>query len=257
MLKLQKSVQITLIISVAVIILIAIGVSYFKSNSTEDTIRVNGQAIEKATPDLITVYFSVDTKGNTSKEAESANSLIVNKLKDYIIALGFSDEDIKTENFNIYPEYDYPTYYDSDKEQKITGYRAVHSLKIQFSTDEKDKIGSVIDSGASAGAGINYINFELSPSLEQQYKSAAIKTASEDARIKAEAIASGFNKKLGRLVSVSLDSFNYYPTRLYDSSSAGGGIGMDYAESAKSAVASITPSEQDVSAYVTAVYKLR
>ncbi len=256
MLKLQKSVQITLIISIAVIILVVVGVAYFKSNSTEDTIRVNGEAIEKATPDLITVYFSVDTKGNTSKEAESANSLIVNKLKDYIIALGFSEEDIKTENFNIYPEYDYPTY-DYDKERKLTGYRAVHSLKIQFSTDEKDKIGSVIDSGASAGAGINYINFELSPSLEQQYKAAAIKTASEDARIKAEAIALGFNKKIGRLVSVSLDSFNYYPTRLYDSSSAGGSDGMIQAESAKSAVASITPSEQDISAYVTAVYKLR
>lgn len=260
MIKLQKSVQITLIISIAVIILVIAGISFFKSNSTDDTIRVNGQAIEKATPDLITVYFNVDTKGNTSKEAEGANSFIVSKLKDYIIALGFSEEDIKTENFNIYPEYDYnyPIYDYADEKQKITGYRATHSLKVQFSTEEKDKIGSVIDAGASAGAGINYINFELSPSLEQQYKTAAIKTASEDAKVKAEAIASGFNKKIGRLVSVSLDSFNYYPTRLYDSSSsASGSDGMIQAESAKSAVAGITPSEQDISAYVTAVYKLR
>jgi len=45
-------------------------------------------------------------------------------------------------------------------------------------TFEKDKITSVIDSGTNAGAGISYINFELSPELEQEYKSLAIKTAS-------------------------------------------------------------------------------
>jgi hypothetical protein len=58
---------------------------------------------------------------------------------------------------------------------------------------------------------------------------------------------------LGRLVSVSLDSFNYYPYRVYDSAETG----TPSAEGAKTAVAGITPTEQDVSAYVTAVYKLR
>lgn len=245
--KMEKSVQITLIIVVAVIILAGIGIYLFMSNSTSNTISVNGQGIEKVTPDLITVYFNVDTKGTTSKEADDKNSLIVNKLKDAIVALGFGEDELKTQNYNIYPDYDYNT-------QKITGYRATHSLKIEFSTSEQSKIGDVIDAGANAGAGISYINFELSPSLEQQYKTKAIKTASDDARVKAEAIAQGFNKRLGRLVSVSLDQYNYYPTRLYDSSSSGT---APSAESAKVAVQSITPSEQDVTASVTAVYKLR
>ena len=86
---------------------------------------------------------------------------------------------------------------------------------------------------------------------EQESKSQVIKLASQDARIKAEAIAVGFNKKVGRLVTVSLNEFNYMPWRLYDSATAG------TAETAKESVTNITPSEQEVNAYVTAVYKLR
>jgi hypothetical protein len=246
--RLNKSVQVTLIIVAAVLVLSFAVMYFYKSNfSSSNTIAVNGNGIEKVTPDLISVYFSVDTKADTSSEAESANSEIVAKLRNAVVGLGFDEEDLKTENYNIYPDYDYTT-------RKTSGYIATHSLRIEFSIEEKNKISSVIDAGANAGAGISYINFELSPSLEQQYKAKAIQTASEDAKIKAEAIAIGFDKKLGRLVSVSLDSFNYNPYRVYDSAVSSGSAPS--AESAKAAVESITPSEREVSAYVTAVYRL-
>ncbi len=246
--KLQKSVQITLIIAVAVIVLAIIGIIYFNSASGTNTIKVDGQAITKIAPDLISVYFNVDTKGTTSKEAEDANSLIVSKLTNSIVALGFKETDLKTENYNIYPEYDY-----SKTQMTLTGYRASHSLKMGlFVGEEKAKVSDIIDAGTNAGAGISYINFELSPALQQSAKTEAIKNASDDAKIKAEAIAQGFNKRLGRLVSVSLDNFDYRPWPIY-ASSQGGTVG---AAEAKSAVASITPSDRDVSAYVTAVYKL-
>ncbi len=244
--KLQKSVQITLIIAASVIVLAVIGVIYFNSSSSTNTIQVNGQATTKVAPDLITVYFNVDTKGTTSKLAEDANSAIVSKLKDNVIALGFKESDLTTENYNIYPEYDY------SNGQRLTGYRATHSLKIEVSSQQKDKVSSLIDAGTNAGAGISYINFELSPALQQTAKTQAIKNASDDAKIKAQAIAEGFNKKLGRLVSVSLDNFNYYPWPIYTSSDSG----VSGAENAKTAVRDITPSNQEVSASVTAVYKL-
>jgi uncharacterized protein YggE len=247
--KMEKSVQLTLIIVAAVVLLIIGAIIYFRYNSTQNTIQINGQATVHATPDLITVYFNVNTKGATSKEAEDANSLIVSRLTDSIIALGFSESDLKTESYNIYPNYDY-----SGGTQRITGYTATDTLKVQTSTDNKGKIGSIIDAGTNAGAGISYINFELSPSLQQQYKTQAIKQASDDARVKAEAVAAGFNKKLVRLVAVSLDQYNYYPRNIYTASSDSSG--MAGGAEAKSAVASITPSESDVTASVTATYKI-
>jgi uncharacterized protein len=249
MVKLDKSVQITLIIVATILILAIGGVIFFKSNSTDNTIKVDGQATAKIAPDLITIYFDIETKGQTSQEASDANSLITNNLTNNIVALGFSKDDLKTENYNIYPEYNY-----NSGSQTLIDYKATNSLKIELSIQQKDKIGSVIDAGTNAGAGISYINFELTPALQQQAKAQAIENASSDAKIKAEALASGFNKKLGRLVSVSLDQFNYNPWPIYASTSVGSGVAGN--AEAKRVSTDITPSNQEVSADVTAIYKL-
>jgi hypothetical protein len=247
MVKMQKSVQITLIIVAAAIVLTVIGIAAFRGNSMSNTIQVNGQATAKVAPDLISIYFNVDTKGSSSQLAEDANSVIVNKLRNSVVSLGFKETDLTTENYAIYPEYDY-----SGSSQTLTGYRATHSLKIEVSSSQKEKVSSLVDVGTNAGAGISYINFELSPALEQTAKTAAIKNASDDARVKAEALAEGFNKNLGRLISVSLNEFNYYPWPIYASRDSG----ASGAAEAKTAVAGITPSNQEVSATVTAVYRL-
>ena len=248
--KLRSSVQITLIIVAGIILLTLISILTIKSfvSSSKDSLQVNGQSTIKVTPDLITLSYNVETKGNTSKEAEDSNTDIVNDLIYRVIQLGFDKTDLKTENFNIYPEYDWQS-----GEQKLLGYKAVHSLKIELTVDEMSKAGELIDAGTNAGTGISYINFELSPELEQEYKSKSIKLAAQDAKIKAEAIAEGFDKKVGKLVSVSLSEGNYYsPWRMYDSMEAGGSVAM-----AKEAVANIQPSEKEITAYVSAVYKLR
>lgn len=247
--KLKSSVQITLIIVIGIIALILITIFTVKSfiSSSKDSLQVNGQSTIKVTPDLITLSYNIETKGKTSKEAEDLNSDIVNDLIYQVVQLGFDKEDLKTENFNIYPEYDWQS-----GEQKLIGYKAVHSLKIELTLDEMNKAGELIDAGTNAGAGISYINFELSPELEQEYKADAIKLAAQDAKIKAEAIAEGFDKKVGKLVSVSLSEFNYYPWRMYDSMEAGGSVAI-----AKESVSNIQPSEKEITAYVSAVYKLR
>jgi hypothetical protein len=242
----QKSVQITLIIAAAIVMLGILAFIFFRFNSTDNTIQVNGQATSEVTPDLITVYFSIETTGTTLKEAEDANTLISSKLTTNIINLGFSENDLKTQSINIYPEYDYSS------GQKLLDYKASNSMKIQIPISKKDKISSVIDAGTNAGAGISYINFELTPQLQQSAKTAAIKNASDDAKVKAQAVAEGFNKRLGRLVSVSLDNFDYRPWPIYASTVSGVGSGAE----AKSAAMNINPSEQEVSASVTAVYKL-
>ncbi len=247
MVKLEKSVKITLIVVAAAVVLTIILVAAFRGSNLNNTIQVNGQASTKVSPDLISVYFSVDTKASTSQLAEDANSVITNKLQDNVVALGFKETDLTTENYAIYPDYDY-----TNGQQRLTGYRAVHSLKIEISAEQKDKVSSVIDAGTNAGAGISYINFELSPLLEQTAKTQAIKNASDDAKVKAEAIAEGFDKRLGRLVSVSLNEFNYNPWPIFAARDQGTASGAE----AKTAVSSITPSNQEVSASVIAVYKL-
>lgn len=240
--KIDKHVQITGIVVIAVLIL---GVMFMNSAnpSYNDTISVSGNAVIPAMPDLVGVYFSVDTQGSTSQEAASKNSDIVDRLKDSLIARGFAEEEIQTQNYNIYPDYNYET-------NTIKGYRATHSLRVEIPANESSKLEGMIDSAVAAGSGISYINFELSPEKQNTYKAEAMKLAAQDATKKAEAVAEGLGKDLGKLVSVSVNDYNYVPWLAYDASGA--------SESAvKEAARSITPTNQDVSATVTAVYKLR
>ncbi len=245
--KTNKSIIITLLIIAGVIALALILTSRLGGGMPKNSIQINGQANIDVIPDLITVYYNVETQAKTSEDAENKNSEIVQKLKNNIISYDFSEDELKTQSFSIYPEYSW-----ASGKQILIGYRAVHSLKIELSSDEIEKISDLIDAGTKSGAGISYINFELSDALQTQSKTQAIKLAAEDARIKADALAEGVNKKVGRLISVSLNEFIYSPWNIYSYAESGGDVAV-----AKESVRSITPSEQEVSAYVTAVYKLR
>jgi len=243
----EKSVKITLIIVSAIIILALIGVFVYSSQKTGATVNANGQAEIKANPDLITVYFNVQTKGVDAKEAKDKNADIIDKVTIALLKQGFERKDIQTQNFNIYPEYDWV-----GGRQTQKGYATTHTIRIEMTTDKTDKIGKVIDAGVDNGASINYINFELSQEKQNQYKAQALKSATEDARIKAESIASGLGKKVGKVVSISTSDFNYYPWRAYDNSAGT----ATFAE-VKSAATSIQPSEQSITANVQVVFEIK
>jgi hypothetical protein len=247
--KENNAIVITSIIA-GVVLLIALSAMFVFSESTsKDVVTVNGMSTIKATPDLIGVYYTIETKGATSAEASSANTVILTSLKNTLTAQGFSEEDLKTESFNVYPN----TYWENGK-QKQDGYIAYHSLKIELPIEEIDKLTSVIDAGVNAGAGISYINFELTPESQNEYKAQALELAAKDAQIKADAVASGFGKRAGRLVSVQVSEFGYYPWNVYSSR---GGVSAQEADLAKDAAVSISPSEEEISASVSATFKLQ
>jgi len=247
MAKQNTAIQVTAIISgVILIVALAILFTFNSANSRDNTINVEGLARVKAMPDEIGVYFNIQTEGDTSSEAKDANSEILNKLVAFLQTQGFSREDIVTESFNIYPNYEW-----EGGDRKENGFIATHSVSVRVDSDESDKLGGIIDAGVDAGAGISFINFELSLESQNKYKAQAIELAAEDARNKAEAIANGFNKEVGKLVSVSVNDFEYYPWNVFSAS----GVAEDSMQ-AKEAVSNIQPGEREVTARVTAVYKL-
>ena len=244
----NQAIAITSIIS-AVVLVIALVSLFTGGASANNSVTVEGISTIDATPDLMTVYYNIETKGDTSAEAKNANEVIYNKLVVQLAIEGFVSSELKTQYYNIYPNY----IWNENEGQTQDGYIASHSLKLELSSEEFDKISDIIDAGVNAGAGVSSINFELSQELQNQYKAEALELASQDAKVKAEAVASGFNKQVGRLISVQVSDFGYYPWNIYaaeDSSVAG-------SEGAKAATASITPGEQEITARVTATYKLR
>jgi len=246
----NQPVIITSIIAGAVLLTALIIISSLSYGSA-NKITVEGVASIDAVPDLMSVYFMIETQGETSAEAKDANNEILNSLVTEILGLGFERSELQTQS-NIYPNYEW-----DDGERSQDGYRATHLLKLELSSDEFDKISDVIDAGVDAGAGINYINFELSQELQNQYKAEALELASEDAQIKADAVASGFGKRAGRLVSVQVSDFGYYPWNVFTArEETDGYANEENAAVAKQAVASIEPGEQEITARVSATFRI-
>jgi len=243
----EKSVQITAIIVGAVILLAVIGIFVFYDLRGGTTISTTGQAEINAVPDLISVYFNVQTINLTAKDAKDANAEIVDNILTALIKEGFERKDITTENYNIYPDYTW-----EDNKQKFNGYRATQTLKVQLSAANKDKAGEVIDAGVDAGALLSYINFELTQESQNTYKAEALKLATEDAKLKAESIAAGVDKEVSSLVSISDSTFDYRPWPIYMAA----GETADISE-AKTATTNIQPGEQTISARVSAVFKIK
>lgn len=248
----EKSIKITTIISGS-FIFIALIMAYviFQLNPSE-TISTSGDAQIEVIPDLMTVNFNIQTEGKTASEAKTLNDEKYNNLVKEISLIGLDEDNIKTSSFSVNLNYEWVNGKRIEK-----GYLANHYLKIELMEEEFDKIGSVIDAGVNAEVLINYINFELSESLQKEKKSEATIKATEEAKEKAEAIAEGLGKKLGKIVSVSDSSFNYNPWPIYSMrddlavSEAG-----DLAKDAVQEV-SINPSEQTVYSSVSVMYRIR
>lgn len=243
----SSPVKITLMVIAAVVVLAIIGAYVFlQLKAPQHTVNVNGQATIKALPDVISVYFNIETAGNTAQAAKDNNSAVVDKLTANMIAAGFKKSDVVTQDFSVSPAYKW----EYDK-QILTGYVARYTIKIELSANKTDKAGQVIDAGVNAGAGVSYINFELSDVKLNTYKAEALKQATLDARTKADSIAQGLGMKVSDIMSISDSSFDYYPWSIYE-----GGLAMN-AQAARAATTNIQPGEKDISARVTVTFKLK
>lgn len=241
--KTDNSVKITGMIVGAVLIVALLAFYGFSKTVSGESVSSNGIASVEVVPDLVSVYFSVETKGDNSKEAKDANAVIVDDVVTALIKEGFVRDDIVTENFNVYEDWIW-----NDGERTSNGYKATHSIKVKLASD--GEVGDVIDAGVDAGANLGHINFELSRELENQYKVEALKLAAQDARIKAAAIAEGLGAELGDVISTSSSDFDYNPWMAYSND------GMTSVSGAK-VETEIQVGERTISGRVSVTYELK
>lgn len=219
---------------------------YIYSDQTSKTIEVTGESVIKTKPDLLGIYVNIETNGKTANEAENKNSEISDKIEMNLKKLGFTDADIETTGFNIYEDYEW-----NSGKRVSKGYKASNQIKVKIK--DFTKAGDVIDAVANNGGLINGINFELDEIKQQEYKQQAMSKAAEDTMNKANAIAKGVNMKVGKLVSIQVNDYNFYPYQVYARAE-----GMFSASDAKIQVnqANINPGDLEISARVMAIYKL-
>lgn len=144
-------------------------------------IKVNGQGMVQAEPDVAIISVGIVTKDKNPQNAQTQNYIISQRVINALLQKGIAKEDIKTASFSIFPEYDFV-----EGQQILSGYNATHILEVKVR--DLDKVGEIIVTATANGANqINNVVFTLEDS--KYYYNRALKLAVKDAASKAQTIA--------------------------------------------------------------------
>lgn len=220
------------------------------TTSKADAFSMTGEGKVDAKPDSATVRLGVLAKGSTESATKDLLNTNINKVLAVVKALGVSEDKIKTENFNIYPEYDNsrPIMLAPDapsKQNEISGYTGNTNITITVETAEL--ANQIVDAGVAAGANqVGGIDFQVKDKTEAMNKAREMAVA--DAKKKAEDAARIAGFKLGKVINYSEgQNGNYYAPM------------MARAGDAKelSAPTQIQPGTNEIAISVTLSYEIR
>lgn len=217
-----------------------------KSNN-EDRFSVNGSGTVYAKADIANINIGVKTGPKvTAAEATQENTKKMNEISAVLRSIGVEDKDIKTDNYNLNPVYNW-----TEKDgQKLIGYEVYQSLSIKIR--DLEKIGEIISKTTEKGANqVGNINFTIDD--EYELKNQARELAIEKAKEKAQLIASQSGMKLGEIKgfyeSAGEPSYAYTNVRKE----------MAFDEALGSAISSptIEVGQNEIKVEVTLIYEIK
>lgn len=223
-----------------------------RGNQPANTISISGKGEVLAVSDIASLYANLSEEGKTAKEAQDLLNKSITKTLTYLKDQKIEDKDIKSEYGGLSPKYSYEqavcsSYPCPSRNPKIIGYTATQSITIKVR--EVDN-ASVIRTGL-AGIGITNISGPtFSIDDEEEFKDEARSKAIIDAREKAKVLAKELGVKLGKVVSFSENSGNYYP--MYDTKMMGAGT-----VSESSVAPTLPKGENKITSNVTITYEIR
>ncbi|MBI5466342.1 MAG: SIMPL domain-containing protein [Candidatus Kerfeldbacteria bacterium] len=167
-------------------------------NQPQWQVQVTGQGKVSYQPDIANVTVGVQV--DKSYSAEVALKQLNDKVNKILAALkitGIGAEDIQTQNYSLYPQYDY-----RDNVSTLAGYSANQQLVIKvkgLASGNDDKVGKVVAEATKAGANqVTSLTFDASniDDLKQEARLQAI----ADAKSKAGSLARATGVDLGDIV---------------------------------------------------------
>jgi len=205
------------------------------------TISVQGQGKVYAKPDIAIVDLSVVTDGTNLKTVQDKNSAKMNKVTEFLKGFGIEEKDIKTINYQIYPRYNY----ENRVIPQIIGYEITQALEVKIRA--LDKIGDILDKSVSAG--INQVSsLRFWVDKDEDLKEQARKLAIDDAKKKADKLASNLGIKLVKLTGFTEET-GYYPVPIYAKEAGGVGGGGE-------TTPNIQTGENEITINVILIYEI-
>jgi len=162
-------------------------------------IVVTGHGEVKVSPDRATVQIAVQTRAATASEAAAQNATKQQSVLSALRALGLTNDQLSTVNYQVYPE----QRYEQGKDPVISGYNVTNTIVADIR--RLDQVGKVIDAALSHGANL-ISSLQFYSSNTQGARRTAIASAIEMARADADAAARAAGGSLGPLLEINVMS---------------------------------------------------
>lgn len=228
---------------------------YLAANCTgveHNTVSASGSANEKVSPDMLTLYYAVESEGTTAKEAQQKNADIAGRINSALKALGIDEKNIKTVSYSV--DVKRESYYICSNESGKSdcywtyvdvGYVASHSFSLEMY--DFSKSGEAADAIAAAEGKVQSVSFGLKPETRRDVSARLLASAAADAKKKAEAMAGGIGASVTKPLSIS-ESYSYSPV-LYKSMAA--------PDAAEMPATTFESGTIDVSVSLSAVFEIK
>ena len=175
----------------------------------EHTISVAGYGEVASVPDAASFTYSVVETGPTVADAQAKATTKSNAIVAYLKEAGIEDKDVRTENYNINPQYEYKAQVCTQfgcpgGRQTIVGYEVNQAVTVKVR--DTAKAGDVLSGIGTRGASnVSGLSFTIDQERQEELKAEARKKAIEDARSKAEKIAKSLGVSIDDVVAFNED----------------------------------------------------
>ncbi len=159
-------------------------------------ITVSGEGRVSGTPDTLTVTIGVSVLRQSVEAAVGDAAGLAQGLVDALRAEGVADDDVRTVDYSIFPEWDY-----QGERQTLRGYRVTNSLEVKIR--DLERAGEIIDAvAATAGDEVQVHGVSFSLDDNEGLLAAARADAWADAEAKARQLAGLAGVTLGAPVEI-------------------------------------------------------
>ncbi len=209
-------------------------------------ISVSGQGRVTVAPDIATVTVGVETMQPSLAEAQAEATTKMEAIIQTAKDAGIAADDIVTTNYavNVIQEYD-----NNGNPAAISGYRV--SNQVELTVRQIDDLGTILESVVAEGANAIYgIAFSVDDSTAAA--SQARRQAVEDARQKADELASAAGVEITGILSITESSSSSGPPEPFQIDSASAGSARD-----ASASVPVQTGTNEIQITVQVVYEIR
>lgn len=212
-------------------------------------ITVRGIGTASVKPDFIAITLNIVSKDmEYTKSVENANKRI-GLLQNAVVSSGFAKEDLKTLSFDVHTNYEGETDEHGRYHNVFAGYVCHYTLRLSFDMDAKrlaETLTAISNSGADA-------EFSIKFTVKDPEKISAelLKSATENARQKAEILCEASGAKLGALLKID---YNWTDINVYSASAYT--MDMESGFLAKASVPEFEPEDIKSSDSATFVWEI-